>query len=306
MELTIHIGPHKTGTTAIQIAFAKASGALRRQGLLYPRTNWLFPAQHRLAFALKDRAIPGLDRPDTATEIDELLRALDRFSGDRAFISSEEFFACPPDAIQHLRDRLGPARIVAFLRRPDDFLVSCYNQKIKQPGNGFSAPIRRFLDTPEQIAPEFDYRACISAWADVFGDDAIRLETYEAGPPLARLRGILGLDDVPADPPGRPNASVPGAVAEIMRHAKATGMAETKQRVLFARIQRFFAGYPPFVVSMEDRNRLLSATEPDMDTLFARFGLSNPYRAHRPADAAPARDHNLVHQDLLRFMETLL
>lgn len=306
MELTIHIGPHKTGTTAIQVAFAGASGALRRQGLLYPRTNWLFSAQHRLAFALKGRTIPGLDRPDPATEIDELLRALDRFSGNRAFISSEEFFACPPDAIRHLHDRLGPARIVAFPRRPDDFLVSCYNQKIKQPGNGFSAPIRRFLDGPEQIAPEFDYLACISAWADVFGDAAIRLETYESGPPLARLRDILELGNVPADPPGRPNASVPGVVAEIMRHAKATGMAEAKQRILFTRIQRFFAGYPPFVVSAEDRERLLTATEPDMNALFARFGLPNPYRACRAAGTAPTRTHNLVHQDMLRFIETLL
>ncbi len=306
MELTIHIGPHKTGTTAIQTAFAKAAAGLKRRGFLYPRSNWFFPAQHRLAFAMKHRPVGPNDLPDLETELAQLSEALARFPGKQALISSEEFFACPPETIRHLRESIGPARIVTFLRRPDDFLISSYNQKIKQPGNGFSAPIRRFVATPDLIAPEFDFLKCVSAWADVFGDQSILLETYEAAPPLDRLRTILGLGDMPQAPPGRPNASVPGAVVEIMRHAKAMGMDTHKQRQLFNRIIKHFADYPPFSIKPVDRREIIAKAEDRNRTLFARFGKSNPYAIDALEWPPAERPHNLIHQDLVRLVETLL
>lgn len=305
MELTIHIGPHKTGTTAIQTAFAGAAATLRRRGVLYPRVNWMFPAQHRLAFALKGKPLPGGERPDATQELDALSRVLDRFGGRAVLLSSEEFFACPPDAIARLHARVGPARIVTFLRKPDDFLLSCYNQKTKQPGNGFSVPVSRFIDDPRRIAPEMDYRTCVTAWADVFGDEATRVELYEDGPPLARLRQLMGTGDLPCDPPGRPNASVPGPVVELMRHAKAIGMDDRRQKRLFVRARDAFAASPPFDISADDRAPILAAMESDLDCLFARFGRANPYPAPAPSSAAPPPPNATI-RDAMRLLESLL
>ncbi len=307
MELTIHIGPHKTGTTAIQTAFANHMGVLRRRGLLYPKTNWRFPAQHRLAFALKSHRMPGADRPDPEREIDELLAALGKFRGKRVFLSSEEFFACPPEGIERLRQSIDmPVRIVTFLRRPDNFLISCYNQKIKQPGNGFFTPIARFLRSPGSIAPEIDFAGAVAAWADVFGDDAICLETYEAAPPLQRIRSLLGLDALPPDPGTRLNPSVPGVVAECMRHAKAIGMEETRQHTLLAKAGRQFAGYPPYMLSDEDRLAIIEKFEPALDRLFDRFGQTNPYRRANFSPVPRPRDQNANLQDLMRLVDALL
>ena len=307
LHLTIHIGPHKTGTTALQTACASGARTLAKSGVLYPKVCWHKPAQHRLAFAAKGRNLPGGGGvPDYGTELRALATALASFPRDRALISSEELFACPPEAILRLRDVLPDmtVQILTFLRRPDDFLVSSWNQKIRQPGNGFCAPIRRFVADPLQFAPEIDYARCIGNWAAVFGDGAIRLEVYEGGPPLPRTLALLGLPpDLLPDPTGV-NRSVPGAVAECLRHAKLAGLSTETQRRLLERAQAVFADGPGFHLTPEDRRKVLAALEPANDALFRRFGKVNPFT---PGIVAETEDRlNLSHKDLMRLVETLL
>ena len=307
MHLTIHIGPHKTGTTALQTACASGARALAKAGVLYPRVCWHRPAQHRLAFASKGRKMPGGGAvPDFGTEVRALATALAAARTRRALISSEELFACPPEAIAQLGEALrGVAvEILTFLRRPDDFLVSSWNQKIRQPGNGFSAPIRRFVADPLQFAPEIDYARCVGNWADAFGDASIRLEVYEDGPPLPRTLAFLDCPpDLLPDLTGV-NRSVPGAVAECMRHAKLAGLASDTQRRLLKRATDVFADRPDFHLSSEDRRAVLAALEPANDALFRRFGRENPFT---PGSVAETEDRlNLTHGDLMHLIGALL
>ena len=309
MRLTIHIGPHKTGTTALQTACAEGARVLKRNGVLYPRTNWMYPAQHRLAFALKGQAVPGTGKaPDRSRELTSLRQAMQRKPCDRIFISSEEFFTAPPDALDWLRTNLPDVEIdiLAFLRRPDRFLLSCYNQKMRQPGNGFDAPIRRFLNNPNLIAPEINFDQHISTWADVFGDAAVKLETYEAGPPLARTLEHLNL--APDILPDRPalNRSVPGAVVEAMRHAKLAGLSKQQQRKLLQLANQVFADAPPFSLTNEDRTRIIGHFEPDNARLFARFGMENPYteKTFTPEPIGP--EFNLTIRDVMQLVSRLL
>ena len=309
MHLTIHIGPHKTGTTALQTAFAVGSGKLRKAGVVYPRSNWLYPAQHRLAFALKDQRIPGTnDHPDREREVHDLMAAIAASKCQKAFLSSEEFFACPPSAIAWLRHRLDldHVEILTFLRRPDTFLVSSYGQKMRQPGNGFDAPIQRFVRNPRQIAPEIDYRTCVQAWADAFGDDRVLLKTYEAGRPLMAALQQLGLspDFLPDDP--TVNKSPPGPVIETMRHAKAIGLSPDRQRRLLNIATEVYANREHFFLSTEDRLSIVRAFEDDNSALFRRFGQDNPYTLKKFTPVPGIRDHNLSHTDLLYLVDRLL
>lgn len=262
-----------------------------------------------MAFALKAQRIPGTqDTPDANVEVADLLAAIRRAKVGRVFLSSEELFSCPPEAIAWLKAQLGAVQvdIITFLRRTDTFLVSCYNQKMRQPGNGFAAPIQRFVKAPRQIAPEIDYRACIGAWADVFGDDRLALKTYEAGPPLAATLKHLGL------PPGllsndpTVNQSVPGAVVEAMRYAKAIGMPVDRQRRLLKLASEVFAEGAPFYFSDHDRTRIIQAFEDDNTSIFGRFGMENPYTAQAFTPVAHQQDYNLRHSDLLRLIDRLL
>ena len=75
-ELLLHVGTHKTGTTAIQAYMSQCRVQLAAQGILYPSLRpglWKeMEAHHKVAqavarFSIIDRipaaAIPHLDRP---------------------------------------------------------------------------------------------------------------------------------------------------------------------------------------------------------------------------------------------------
>ena len=307
MDLFLHIGPHKTGTTSIQTAFADNATALRRRGVLYPKCNWSYPAQHRLAFSMKGKTNPADgSTPDFTTELDALCRALEKSSLPRALVSSEEFFASPPERIKALKDALPVVRttILAYPRRPDTFLISCHNQKTKQVGNGYCLPIRCFVAEPRKITPEIDYRECISNWADVFGDKNIMLRAYEEGSPCEHVAELLDVSDIVTK--NMHNQSVPGVVAETMRLAKMQNMPVPQQRKLFAKASEVFADRTGFAMSDDDRLRIIETFEQDNDALFARFEQENPYRTanYTPQQDVPSQNVNVA--DLMTLISTLL
>lgn len=307
MDLTLHIGPHKTGTTAVQIAFADKATALRKRGILYPKCNWIYPAQHRLAFAMNGKICPASgDRPDLQTELDDLCHTLEKAHLPQVFLSSEEFFASPVKSIRQLKDRLpvNSTTIFAYPRRPDAFLVSSYNQKIKQVGNGFAAPIARFVKDPRKIAPEIDYLACISNWADVYGDDNIHLRSFEYGSPLNHLAAHLGVSDIVKNTSR--NKSVPGAVAEVMRLAKVQDMPHDQQQKLFSKASAVFADWPQFSIPDDDRLNIIRTFETDNDVLFARFGQANPYRAKNFQPCTSPPKQNITVHDMMTLIASLL
>jgi len=123
---------------------------------------------------------------------------------------------------------------------------------------------------------------------------------------LARLRALLGLKQLPPDPERRINASVPGVAVEIMRHAKVSGMNEAHQSKLLARTRHVYQGYPPYVVSDADRIKIIAEMEPELDTLFERFGQDNPYTAANFEPIACERNYNANMQDMMRLLDSFL
>ncbi|MEO9826664.1 MAG: hypothetical protein ABJF50_19850 [Paracoccaceae bacterium] len=307
MDLFLHIGPHKTGTTAIQTACAENASSLRRRGVLYPKCNWSYPAQHRLAFAMKDKVNPADgSAPDFTAELEALCRALEKSRLPQTFVSSEEFFAAPPKRINALKTALPVARttILAYPRRPDSFLISCHNQKTKQAGNGYCLPIRCFVSEPRKITPEIDYLTCLSNWADAFGDENIKLRAYENGSPAEHITQLLDISDIA--PTKLQNKSVPGVVAETMRIAKMQDMPVPQQRKLFAKASEVFADRPAFAMSDADRLRIIETFEADNDTLFARFGQENPYRVANFTAQKDVPTQNVNVADLMTLITTML
>ena len=85
----LHIGPHKTGTTAIQGAFHLARGQLAAHGVVYAGADRQ-PMRATLAVTGR-RAMLGESRPDMAYW-DKLVRDV-REAGDQRIVISSEFFA---------------------------------------------------------------------------------------------------------------------------------------------------------------------------------------------------------------------
>lgn len=281
--LYIHIGAHKTATTTIQRAFWENRAMLAGQGVLYPETNHYHYAQHRLGFALGGRRDPARgDVPDLATEMRDLGAAMAASRCRRVFVSSETMFSVPEKRIEAMKQELGNARVVilAFVRRQDDYLLSLYNQNVKQSGNGFSKPLRHFVNDPRSINREISYLPALRRWRKAFGRASVRLFRYEDADPLDTVLDVLSVPPGLIERPEPANPSVHWGVIELVRWVKLLGLPPAWQE--FAREQsaaRLFLGRGRPPLSQAQRRRILAQFDTENDRMFRSFGMENTYRS---------------------------
>lgn len=185
--LVLHVGPHKTGTTALQQALAGNAGRLARLGVLYPQAGRLGDSHAGLAEACRTG--------DAAA-----LRALaEEAAGWRAVVlSSENFSMLDGRALAALRAVFPRAEVrVAYVLRPLAVLWPAHWAELVKHGeeagfDGYLARVAARDDTPFR-APVLPLRQ-LERLAGTFGRGALRLMPHGAqdiGP--AFIDGMLGL-----------------------------------------------------------------------------------------------------------------
>lgn len=290
-SLTIHIGAPKTATTFLQSTFTQMRDTLARNGVVYPKANWLHHAQHRLAFAAKKRRIFDTDVvPDLNVELKELNAVITQTNPqNRIFISSEEFLSVPLESIRALKDGIdcNDIRILVVVRRPDDLLLSIYNQKLKSPLNNFHQRIDPYLEDPAKMHPVMDQAACISRWAQVFGHDKMTIWTYEDMDIVGDCLRLLNAPPLTTEGSALNNASVSAATLEVMRYAKLHGLKPPLRKMLLPRAEKLFTACPKADLPIEQRRQIVARYESDFDALFAAFDRPNPYRAENISQTDP-------------------
>ena len=108
--VVVHIGPHKTGTSAIQSTLMQVRPELQQQGVTYPGK---FMAHHRQAMALRgvthgwDGDAPPVPEPEVWTRFATLVAD----TPGRVLISSEFFAYADSTTRARLFDELGPDRV---------------------------------------------------------------------------------------------------------------------------------------------------------------------------------------------------
>jgi hypothetical protein len=149
----LHIGPHKTGTTALQNTLIWDREKLPSQGLEYlvagERRNANFAAR-----AIRQRPTQKLESPDSVpmhlwTSLVDQARGT---KADRILISGEGFADCDPEEINKIARDLDPSRLhIAVTLRPlAKILTSQWQQYIQN--NMKRASLDRFLH--ETLDPE--------------------------------------------------------------------------------------------------------------------------------------------------------
>ncbi len=217
MQLVIHAGVHRTGTTSLQQALHASRAALAARGIAYPGAE---VNQQALAWALHRRQ-------SGAAEVRAVL-ADARATGAHTVVLSGEDFAIHRDL-----GWLGPVaaetdtRVVFYLRRQDHWLMSWYNQHIKWPFD----PRKSRMDPQAFLAAigDFhwiDYEATLGRWAAVLGDSRIGIGVVEPGQVTDVTADFLDRLGVgPASGPdglrpeaSRANDSLPVHMLEVARH----------------------------------------------------------------------------------------
>jgi len=126
----IHIGPHKTGSTAIQVALQQARGAMGEYGVYYPSGPY---RRRRAGWSL---GLAGRPAGTTAPPVKlwENLVAEVAGAGDvRVCVSNEDFGRATPEQVRRIVDDFDAERVhvVAVVRRLDRYLPSQWQERIK-------------------------------------------------------------------------------------------------------------------------------------------------------------------------------
>lgn len=246
MRATVFIGHHKVGSTALQHGLAAGAAALLKQGVLYPATDFaglahlaaamggwrdsvpLCYAEGHNALGFKMIAEGGggpvpahhPNLPHSTQMARAIAEQVARFGAEHVVLASEvfsNFGALDAGLIDRIAQIVGPhAKIVATLRRPDDYIVSWHHQRL------------RFGHRPKHLSDEIrdysgtihlDYRMMLAPWVARFGAGCVDVTPYQeiedAGGALAHFAKSAGLTAIAAEP--RLNSGLHRGFGEIAR-----------------------------------------------------------------------------------------
>lgn len=223
----LHIGPHKTGSTAIQDALHQARPQLAEQGVTYlsRNTHESTPARY-----VTDRLVPGQDAARAERRWAAIAGELRGDEPGRKVYSSEFLSDATVDQVQRIASDVGTERtsVVVTLRSLASILPSQYQQYL-QRGTvvGYEAWLDAMFNQPpyERPTPSFWKRhrhdELVERWADVVGPERVIVVMVDGRDFTVAPRAfeqLLGLTDgTLTDKVVTANRSMTWGEAEVMR-----------------------------------------------------------------------------------------
>lgn len=213
-EVLLHIGPPKTGTTALQHSLAEARPRLRAQGVLYPGKRFSHWKPSCAALGIATTAHPA--DPPVSAEVWQAFAARVARRADKAVVSSEQFADAPAElATRIVNDLGGPGavRVLLTLRPLALILPSSWQQSLKSGApKPLPGPLRhaksRLVKPYDEWLQEtlagkndtfwrrFDYAALLQRWSGIVGPDRVAVIVVDSSDPLRILRDaehVIGL-----------------------------------------------------------------------------------------------------------------
>ncbi len=232
--LLLHIGPYKTGSTALQVALHNARPQLAEHGVVYPgawrrvmREGWAV-----LRWTPRARKVPPI------AVWQELVREVREASDKRVCLSNEDFGSVKsPKAVEIVQD-LGGERVhvVAVDRRFDKLLPSAWQERVKgYDPRSYDEWLRAVLDgTPDDPAhrafwASHDLQRMVEQWAPAVGHDrfiVIVTDDSDRNRLLRAFEQMLGLPTGMLELGSESNPSLSMNAAELIRRVNVTFAAK--------------------------------------------------------------------------------
>lgn len=191
----LHIGAHKTGSTAVQNFFSLNRDKLIEKGILYPKFSrhqdlphhvilrplveprindhiWSFPNSEHIGSIDSIRAL--LKEEEEASQCDSLL-----ISTEFLFVNKPIFgnIVCGVDFADYVKELFSGYKVkpIVYLRNQCDWIESCYVEAVKGAHTCYCGSFDEyFFENIEAL----DYRQYLEPWVKQFGNDLI-VRCYE-------------------------------------------------------------------------------------------------------------------------------
>lgn len=182
----IHIGWHKTGTSAIQgFLLSNRDKLVSQEGIYYPSEGMLICAHHTIAWVLQNQKTSpwgDVEIPKEGVEkfFEDISESAKSKSCDTVVLSSEVFCTLKKEEISVLRSALEKngfdTKIIAYVRRQDLLIESVYNMQVKWWGTRLKQDFSGHMKNrhPSNLV----YTPVIDLWADAFGIDSITVRPF--------------------------------------------------------------------------------------------------------------------------------
>lgn len=210
LELVLHIGVHKTATTYLQNVFSARRYDLVQHGLLYPNTGTTEEVRVRTREGAQSGHALFTYRDGRKTLAAELRNEIPA-TASTVLLSSEDFTHPRLTPQEHLElfSMFGTVKVVAVVRRQDEWIESLYKQSVDQYGK---FETRSFADFLAQEGPQLvDLYSLLAPWRELVGPENFHVLSYDDlrdGDEICRR--VLGAAGLSADVLGRfPGVEVP-------------------------------------------------------------------------------------------------
>jgi hypothetical protein len=277
-RLILHIGSHKTGTSAVQRAADDHRNTLLEQGLLYPKTGqWHDKSHHKWTFALWDEA----SGPETLERLIAELKAerdLLEHQADTILLSSEIIEKVPlnPKLVRTLVSLLSQIaeeiECIYFVRRQDLLLESVFKQWVKDANIRLSDPYAGFINSQKS---KMDYLEVAQTWENLpkVTRMLVRTNALVREPRAAFFETAnLQVPPVPSDKNRIVNPTLDGAKLELKYFLNRLPMEQDQDNAVMTMINRIDTEKEILALfSDEARLQLMEEFRPKNDQLATQY-----------------------------------
>lgn len=184
-KIYLHIGPHKTGTTTIQVGLKHNEKTLEKHRILCPnsgRTSQDSVGNHNLAWELLYPQIENFN-PKFGTWDDFHNEVNNKPKAQNIIITSEDFSSLDLNQISQLREILKSfdVKVVLYLRRQDKILQSTWVEVVKNAWTKVNVEsFFDWLDNNNYSATTTDYLNIIKKWESIFSKENLILKIFDS------------------------------------------------------------------------------------------------------------------------------
>ena len=222
-ELVLHIGGAKCGSSAIQAFLRQNSVALSDRHIAVPGKTLDFRSEvtGEQIWAFEDAATGAGDPSDLVGKLTSLFEEADEKGANKVVLSAENI--CNHSSLAPVLGRAWgnrPIKVVFYVRRQDDFLISGWQQWHLKVFDTIEAYLA------DRVGRVACWNSMIAPWADVLGDENIVVRPFvrdhlKNRDVVADFCDVIGVDQAGLSPlPRAANPSFDEALARLAHRVR--------------------------------------------------------------------------------------